>query len=609
MCDKKEALNKTKTGEAIHAVGQNAGEEAAVAAAPVQMEQPVVVQAQAVRQREITEILPMRRELLPIPPIEKALLTKVKKVKEPAASGLSFKKRRELEREDERLRAEIENPYVDHVSVEVKRQMDELTAEKEPSKVRGLELYNEAKARGMDVDTRVLDSYTTGYKADAQGNPLNEQEAERKRQDEQFLEDYCSCDLQRRKPHLERIKNEMLNVRLTPDMLTDTYIERHQTEVYDVVTKMTYFENLQKDSYNAPYFESLPEVEKKLLKYRVGEICATFSNLWTAILASKGITISGTHVEYVEDKAFHDPMAMQIPGLKKLLKKQIRERDKKEKKLLREAQIVAGQQRIENFNEAVGNSMPEPALDKALGSEADYESLRSLFHDEIHEELRAGQTFRVKGLIELSDHEFETHGESNALQAFQIRESAKEAAKRDKKLRGQFFLDIPKDYVQMFRNMQDAGVDFEAMSSKFSRVSCGMGAYVSGGGIEQVHDKMFANFQKYIEAPQGQEYVQKMKSILGNAKVFEGNPEKCVNYILQCLLNSYGANYVNVSADAAYYGEHAEAAKKVCMESCRNLLILPRIVQLSGKEKAGLPPEIARLGEQYRQLIQQLSQK
>ena len=131
MCDKKEALNKTKTGEAIHAVGQNAGEEAAVAAAPVQMEQPVVVQAQAVRQREITEVLPMRRELLPIPPIEKALLTKVKKVKEPAASGLSFKKRRELEREDERLRAEIENPYVDHVSVEVKRQMDELTAEKE----------------------------------------------------------------------------------------------------------------------------------------------------------------------------------------------------------------------------------------------------------------------------------------------------------------------------------------------------------------------------------------------------------------------------------------------------------------------------------------------
>ena len=100
-----------------------------------------------------------------------------------------------------------------------------------------------------------------------------------------------------------------------------------------------------------------------------------------------------------------------------------------------------------------------------------------------------------------------------------------------------------------------------------------------------------------------------MKSILGNAKVFEGNPEKCVNYILQCLLNSYGANYVNVSADAAYYGEHAEAAKKVCMESCRNLLILPRIVQLSGKAKEDLPPEIARLGEQYRQLVQQLSQK
>ena len=78
---------------------------------------------------------------------------------------------------------------------------------------------------------------------------------------------------------------------------------------------------------------------------------------------------------------------------------------------------------------------------------------------------------------------------------------------------------------------------------------------------------------------------------------------------MQCLLNSYGANYVNVSADADYYGEHAEAAKKVCMESCRNLLSLPRIVQMSDDEKAQLPPAIARLGEQYRQLIGSFNQQ
>ena len=76
-----------------------------------------------------------------------------------------------------------------------------------------------------------------------------------------------------------------------------------------------------------------------------------------------------------------------------------------------------------------------------------------------------------------------------------------------------------------------------------------------------------------------------MISILENAKVFEGNREKCVNYILQCLLNSYGANYVNVAADGDYYGEQAEAAKKVCMESCRNLYRCRRKKKLSFRKR------------------------
>ncbi len=602
MCGTNKTLNRTKTGEQIHTTAGNAGE----AAAPVQAEQPAVVQE--VRQQEITEILPMRREVVPIPPIPQVLQRRAEPMQQPVPGGQSFKQKRRQKREDKRIKEQY-GEYADHVSVAIKQQLDELTVERDIELPRLNELTQEADRRGVKVDGRVLNSFITGYKTDAEGNPLNEQEAERKQRDEAFLQDYCSGDLQRRLPYLEQMKNEMLNIRLSPDMLTETYMERHAVELYDIVTKMTYFENVEKDPINAPFFENLPEVERKLLKYRVGDLCGCFSNLWICMLGSKGLTISGTRTEFINEKYFHETLSGELPGIRDLLKQKISATEQKEEELRQEALMEARQQGIMTFNEAVGNSMPEPALDKALGSEADYESLRSLFHDEIHEELRAGQTFRVKGLIELSDHEFETHGESNALQAFQIRESAKEAAKRDKKLRGQFFLDIPKDYVQMFRNMQDAGVDFEAMSSKFSRVSCGMGAYVSGGGIEQVHEKMFAHFQKYIEAPQGQEYVQKMKSILGNAKVFEGNPEKCVNFILQCLLNSYGANYVNVSADADYYGEHAEAAKKVCMESCRNLLILPRIVQMSGDAKAQLPPEIARLGEQYRQLIQQLSQK
>ena len=606
MCGTDKILNKTKTGEQIHTTTtvRNAGEDAA--AAPVQEEQPAVVQE--VRQQEITEVLPMRHEAVPIPVIPQVLQRRAEPMQQPVPGGQSFKQRRRQKKEDKRLKEQY-GEHADHVSAAIKQQLDELTVEREAELARMTSLRDEADRRNVKVEVKVLHSFITGYKTNEEGNPLNEQEAERKRKDDAFLEDYCSGDLQRRLPHLERMKNELLNIRLSPDMLTETYMERHAVELYDIVAKMTYFENVEKDPINAPFFENLPAVERKLLKYRVADLCGSFSHLWICMLASKGFTIAGSEAQYTNQKSFLDAMIKQEPATRELLKNQLRELEQKEEELRQETLMEERQQGILTFNEAVQNSMPEPTLDKALGTEADYESLRSLFYDEMYEEERDGEMLRFKGLIAYSDYEFEKHGESSALQACMIRLSNTEAAKRDKKLRGQFFLEIPKDYVPLFRNMHDAGVDFEAMSSKFKKVSCGMGAYSSGGGIEQVHDKMFAHFQKYMEAPQGQEYVQKMISILENAKVFEGNREKCVNYILQCLLNSFGANFVDVSNDAAYYGEHAQAARTVCRESCRNLLILPRVIQLTGKEKAGLPPEIARLGEQYRQLVQQLSQK
>ena len=606
MCGTDKILNKTKTGEQIHTTTtvQNAGEDAA--AAPVQEEQPAVVQE--VRQQEITEVLPMRHEAVPIPVIPQVLQRRAEPMQQPVPGGQSFKQRRRQKKEDKRLKEQY-GEHADHISAAIKQQLDELTVEREAEQARMTSLRDEADRRNVKVEVKVLHSFITGYKTNEEGNPLNEQEAERKRKDDAFLEDYCSGDLQRRLPHLERMKNELLNIRLSPDMLTETYMERHAVELYDIVAKMTYFENVERDPINAPFFENLPAVERKLLKYRVADLCGSFSHLWICMLASKGFTIAGSEAEYTNQKSFLDAMIKQEPATRELLKNQLRELEQKEEELRQETLMEERKQGILTFNEAVQNSMPEPTLDKALGTEADYESLRSLFHDEMYEEERDGEMLRVKGLIALSDYHFEKYGESSALQALMIRLSNTEAAKRDTKLRGKFFLDIPKDYVPLFRHMYDAGVDFEAMIPKFKRVSCGMGAYSSGGGIEQVHDKLFAIFQKYIEAPQGQEYVQKMISILENAKVFEGKREKCVNYILQCLLNSFGANFVDVSNDAAYYGEHAQAARTVCRESCRNLLILPRVIQLTGKEKAGLPPEIARLGEQYRQLVQQLSQK
>ena len=128
------------------------------------------------------------------------------------------------------------------------------------------------------------------------------------------------------------------------------------------------------------------------------------------MLASKGLTIAGSNAQYTNEKGFLDAMINGEPVMREILKNQLRELEQKEEELRQEALMEAKQQGILTFNEAVQNSMPEPALDKELGSEAEYQSLKSLFHDEIHEELRAGEKFQVKGLIELSDYEFEKTG-------------------------------------------------------------------------------------------------------------------------------------------------------------------------------------------------------
>lgn len=596
--DIKQTQKQTRTEE-THAAAQTATVQAVgVNAAMQQAEQPDAVQE--MRQQEITEVLPMRQALPTLPQVLQRVAAPMPE--QPVPPGdMTFKQRRKLKKLDKEAKKHSE--YADHVSLAITEQLKGVTAERDVETARIAEFQERAANEGRTIDGRVLKAFITGHKTDRQGNPLDEQEEEKKRNDARFLDDYSSGDLQRRLPHLERIKNEMLAVRVSPDMLTEAYMEKHAAELYDLTAKMTYFENVEEDPVNAPYFNNLPEVEKKLLKYRVDDLCGVFSNLWISMLASKGITVMGSRPSYLEEAGFHDGLVTQIPVLKETLRNMLREADRKEDELREETLMQARQQGITSFNAAVQNSMPEPALDKALGTETDYENLKSLFQEKTHEETRNGETTQYKGLIEYSDSEFAKHGESSALQAFQIRESGTEAAQKDKILRGEFFLDIQKDYVQMFRNLEDAGVDFEAMSAKFVKKSCGMGAYVSGGGIEQIHDKMLAHFQKYIEAPQGQEYVRKMISILQNAKVFQGKRELCVNFILQCLLNSYGANFSDVSKDGAYYGEHAEAARTVCKESCRNLLSLPRIIQLPDDEKAKLPPEIMRLSEQYGQMI------
>ena len=108
---------------------------------------------------------------------------------------------------------------------------------------------------GHGYDSRVLLDFCQGYKVDKAGNPAGEDDARKMREDKQFLEDYDSKDAQRRKPHLDRIVDELLRIEVHEWMFEAPYVVEHAAELRAIAQKTLLIENLKKD--NREYFEQL----------------------------------------------------------------------------------------------------------------------------------------------------------------------------------------------------------------------------------------------------------------------------------------------------------------------------------------------------------------
>ena len=145
------------------------------------------------------------------------------------------------------------------------------------------------RPKGTDVDVRVLRSFVKGYRKKWTGSPATEQDEKNKEEDRKFIDDYCSKDLERRKPHLERIVNELINETFNEDLLTVEYLEHHAGEVKNKISRGIYFENIYKDPINKPYFDSLPQLKKDLIQHRIFDNYANFGMLFTSRCNMKGV--------------------------------------------------------------------------------------------------------------------------------------------------------------------------------------------------------------------------------------------------------------------------------------------------------------------------------
>ena len=108
---------------------------------------------------------------------------------------------------------------------------------------------------GHGYDSRVLMDFCQGHKVDKAGKPANEEEARKMQEDKKFLEDYDSKDAQRRKPHLDRMVDEILRIEVQEWMFDAPYVLEHAAELRAISQKILLIDNIKKD--NPEYFEQL----------------------------------------------------------------------------------------------------------------------------------------------------------------------------------------------------------------------------------------------------------------------------------------------------------------------------------------------------------------
>ena len=159
-------------------------------------------------------------------------------------------------------------------------------------------MHDHASGRS-DVDVRVLRTFSTGYILDKKGKPATKADAAAKEADDRFFADYCSKDVKRRKPHLERMVNELVSVQFTPDMLSEDNMRANIVELKLLADKMVYMENVMKDPVNKPFFDQLDPIKKDTLE-------AGFQKIFLPFVGALSARCDKNGVDYNRMAYYHD---------------------------------------------------------------------------------------------------------------------------------------------------------------------------------------------------------------------------------------------------------------------------------------------------------------
>ncbi len=151
------------------------------------------------------------------------------------------------------------------------------------------------------LDGRVLRTFCQGYQKDKKGRPKTTRDRRRQREDQEFLADYCSGDLERRRRHLERIVKEATYMKFPANAFSISYMRSHLSEMKNIGDKLTYLENIMNDPINREFFDNMDPALKDRLNAK-GLVGARFTAALAMSCAKNGLSLNyAVYFKYGEE--------------------------------------------------------------------------------------------------------------------------------------------------------------------------------------------------------------------------------------------------------------------------------------------------------------------
>ena len=261
-----------------------------------QMQMPVTLQSD----KEKTLIAQKRAEGLGV-----SMATKIMEEK-PIPARVNAKKTDKQKKDDAKRLSKLKKQYsgADALTLEIYESVKKY----QEQNLLMLQMYEKDKAENppeeeVPTDSAILLAFAHKCRLTKKGKPVSSIDKVMVQQNMQFMKDYASGNAEKRKPHLDRMLDEILGMQLNQEMMMTDYIQSHAAPLKEMADKLTYFENVMKDERNAQYFEHLEPWQKDLLKIKMDPtLVSSFCTAVGTAVKMKGVNvISGMAKVYTNE--------------------------------------------------------------------------------------------------------------------------------------------------------------------------------------------------------------------------------------------------------------------------------------------------------------------